>query len=138
METVADLMTRNPLTATPDTSLFDVLEIMRTTEVRQLPIVLDNRLVGIVTDRDLRLAMTSPLVLHERKYDEKMLHETPVESCMTPDPISVTPDTPAYKAAETLSAYKFGALPVVEGEILVGIVSVTDFLRHYARAHTPR
>jgi CBS domain-containing protein len=51
---------------------------------------------------------------------------------MTPDPVTVSPDTPAYRAAEMLSAYKFGALPVVSGGELVGIITVTDFLDRFA------
>jgi CBS domain-containing protein len=51
---------------------------------------------------------------------------------MTPNPITVTSDTPAYRAAEMLSTYKFGALPVVDNEVLVGIITVTDFLDYVA------
>jgi CBS domain-containing protein len=51
---------------------------------------------------------------------------------MTPDPLTVTPDTPAYIAAEILASYKFGALPVLKDGELVGIVSVTDFLNHFS------
>jgi CBS domain-containing protein len=51
---------------------------------------------------------------------------------MTANPITVEPSTPAYRAAEMLSAYKFGALPVVEQGMLVGIITVTDFLERFA------
>jgi acetoin utilization protein AcuB len=51
---------------------------------------------------------------------------------MTPNPITVSPETPAYRAAEMLSIYKFGALPVVDNEKLVGIITVTDFLDYFA------
>jgi acetoin utilization protein AcuB len=97
----------------------------------------EGKLVGIITDRDVRLAMNSPFVLHERWQDEALLETATAESCMTPDPITVTPDTPAYRAAEMLSAYKFGALPVVEGGALVGIISVTDFLDQFAAQRPP-
>jgi CBS domain-containing protein len=53
---------------------------------------------------------------------------------MTTNPMVVTPDTPAYRAASMLSIYKFGALPVVDGEVLVGIITVTDFLDYFAAA----
>jgi CBS domain-containing protein len=46
--------------------------------------------------------------------------------------MTVTPDTPAYRAASMLSIYKFGAMPVVDGDALVGIITVTDFLDYFA------
>jgi acetoin utilization protein AcuB len=80
----------------------------------------------------VRLAMNSPIVLHGRWQDEELIDRATAESCMTPDPIAVTPDTPAYRAAEMLSIYKFGALPVVDDGRIVGIITVTDFLDRFA------
>jgi acetoin utilization protein AcuB len=54
---------------------------------------------------------------------------------MTPDPMTITPDMPAYQAANMLSIYKFGALPVVDHGVLVGIITVTDFLNYFAMQH---
>jgi acetoin utilization protein AcuB len=102
---------------------------------RQLPVVdAVGRFVGIITDRDVRLVMNSPIVLHGRWQDEELLDKATAEACMTPDPISVAPDDPAYRAAEMLSAYKFGALPVVHDGELVGIITVTDFLDRFVAA----
>lgn len=130
---VADLMTPDPDTVTPETPLRNVLDIMKGDGCRQLPVVdTEKRLVGIITDRDIRLAMNSPIVLHGRWQDDQLLETATADSCMTPNPITVSPDTPAYRAAEQLSAYKLGALPVVEGGELVGIVTVTDFLDRFA------
>ncbi len=133
VQTVNDLMTLSPVTVRNDAPLRVVLVRMREDGVRQLPVVdEDGRLVGIITDRDVRLAMNSPLVLHDRKQDEELLESLTAESCMTPDPITISPDSPAYRAAEMLSSYKFGALPVVDGEALVGIISVSDVLDAFA------
>ncbi len=127
--TVYDLMTLHPVTVTPETSLRVVLTRMRQDGCRQLPVLNElGQLVGIITDRDLRLAMNSPFVLHERWQDETLLDTMTADSCMTPDPIYVTPDAPAHQAARLLSSHKFGALPVVREGVLVGIISVTDFL----------
>lgn len=130
---VADLMTVEPETVTPETSLLEVLERMKATACRQMPVLdEDGQLVGIITDRDLRLAMNSPLVLHERSQDLALLGAATAGSVMTSRPQTVTPDTPAAQAAKILSTYKFGALPVVDQEVLVGIVSVSDFLDYLA------
>ena len=132
MLTVNDLMTAVPDTVTPQTPLRTVIGIMKTGGYRQIPVLDKGRLVGIITDRDIRLIMNSPIILHDRSQDEELLANVTVESCMTPNPVTVTPDTPAYRAAEMLSMYKFGALPVVEGTELVGIVTTTDFLNYFS------
>ncbi len=132
MLTVNDLMTVIPHSVTPSTSLRRVIEMMKTEGCRQFPVLDNGTLVGMITDRDVRLVMNSPMVLHGRWQDEELLDKVLVDSCMTANPMSVSPDTPAYRAAKMLSLYKFGALPVVDDDILVGIITVTDFLDYFA------
>ena len=135
MLTVNDLMTVIPNTVMPQTSLRQVIELMKTQYCRQLPVLDSGRLIGIITDRDVRLVMNSPLILHGRWQDEEILDNITAENCMTPDPMTIAPDTPAYQAANMLSIYKFGALPVVDNGVLVGIITVTDFLNYFAAQH---
>jgi acetoin utilization protein AcuB len=135
MLTVNDLMTVIPNTVTPGSTLRQVIELMKIQACRQLPVMDNGKLVGIITDRDVRLVMNSPLVMHGRWQDEEILDNITAENCMTPDPMTVTPETPAYQAASMLSSYKFGALPVVDNGELVGIVTVTDFLNYFATHH---
>ena len=137
MLTVNDLMTVIPLTVTPNTTLRNIIGIMKSEGCRQLPVLDKGKLIGIISDRDVRLVMNSPVVLHGRWQDEELLDKITAEGCMTPNPITVTPDTPAYRAAEMLQTYKFGALPVVEEGTLVGIISVTDFMGYLARELAP-
>lgn len=132
MLTVNDMMTEVPDTITPDTPLRDIIGMMKTEGYRHLPIVENGKLVGIITDRDIRLVMNSPMVLHERRQDEELIDRVNAEACMTPNPVTVSSDTPAYRAAEMLSIYKFDALPVVDNDKLVGIITVTDFLNFFA------
>jgi acetoin utilization protein AcuB len=105
---------------------------MKAQSCRQLPVLRDGKLVGIITDRDVRLVMNSPLVLHGRWQDEEVLDQMTAENCMTPDPMTVPPEMPAHQAANMLSIYKFGALPVMDNDELVGIITVTDFLNYFA------
>ncbi len=137
MLTVNDLMTVIPLTVSPDTTLRNIIGIMKSEGCRQLPVLDKGKLIGIISDRDVRLVMNSPIVLHGRWQDEELLDKIIAESCMTPNPITVSPDTPAYRAAEMLQTYKFGALPVVEEGTLVGIISVTDFMGYVAKELAP-
>jgi acetoin utilization protein AcuB len=132
MMTVNDLMTAIPYTVTPDTPLRHVIEIMKTEGCRQLPVLADSKLVGIVTDRDVRLVMNSPMVLHGHWQDEELLDKATARDCMTTNPMTVEPDTPSYQAAHMLSIFKFGALPVLDKDVLVGIITVTDFLDNFA------
>lgn len=132
MLTVNDLMTVIPNAVTPQSTLRQIIELMKAQACRQLPVLDNGKLVGIITDRDVRLVMNSPLVLHGRWQDEEILDNITADNCMTPDPMTVAPDTPAYQAANMLSIYKFGALPVVDNGVLVGIITVTDFLNYFA------
>lgn len=138
MLVVGDLMTVIPYFVTPTTPLRRVIEMMKAEGCRQFPVLDDGKLVGIVTDRDIRLVMNSPMIIHGRWEDEELLDKVLTDSCMTANPMTVTPDTPAYQAARMLSIYKFGALPVVDEGVLVGIVSVTDFLDHFATGESER
>jgi acetoin utilization protein AcuB len=132
---VSDLMTMNPNTVTPDTPLPDVLATMRAAGCRQLPVVKKGVLVGIITDRDVRLAMNLPMLAVD--IDDELSDERVAQDYMTADPITVSPHMPAAKAAALLSLYKFGALPVVVDSELVGIISITDFLDYIAMQSEP-
>jgi acetoin utilization protein AcuB len=136
MLTVNDMMTVVPDSINSKTLLREIIGMMKAEGYRHLPVVDDGKLVGIITDRDIRLVMNSPMVLHERRQDEELIDTVTAEACMTANPITVTPDTPAYRAAEMLSIYKFGALPVVDDEKLIGIITVTDFLDYFATNQT--
>jgi len=131
---VRDVMTPSPVTVQPGETLRTVQTRMAAQGCRRLP-VLDaaGRLCGIITDRDVRLALNSPLVLRERWQDDMLLDHTLVDASMTPDPITITPDAPLPRAIELLLQHKISGLPVVEGDRLVGIVTVTDLLRALAR-----
>ena len=130
---VKDLMSDGLEVVSPDAHLHDVLVKMNQAGYRHLPVVSEDKLVGIITDRDLRLAVNSPIVEEEAELDrETVLDELRVDECMTPDPQCVSSSTPARDVADLLSLNKFGAMPVVDEGELVGMISYIDFLKHYA------
>ena len=130
---VKDLMSDALAVVAPDAHLHDVLVTMNRAGYRHLPVVADDKLVGIITDRDLRLAVNSPVVqAGEELTREAFLDKVQVNECMTPDPQCVSSDTPAHEAADLLCLNKFGAMPVVDDGKLVGLISYIDFLKHYA------
>ena len=128
---VHNIMTSNPLTVSPETSLGKTLRLMKENQYRHLPVVDGERLVGIVTDRDVRLAMNSPLVLHDREDDQALLQHIPAGAVMTSDPLTINADDPAALAADLMRSYKFGSLPVLKQGKLIGIVTVSDILASY-------
>lgn len=119
-------MTPNPIVIDPQTSILDALHIMKEKKVRRLPVVAHGKLVGIVTEKDLRespsLKATS-LSIFELNY---LLAKTPVSEVMTKDPITVTPDTTIEEAAVIMRDNQISGLPVVEDGKVVGIVTETD------------
>jgi len=130
---VAQVMTRAPAMVAPNDSIRIAIERMRERGCRRLPVVENSKLVGIVTDRDLRRATNSPLVLRERWYDEFMLDQVPVRACMTHTPVTVSSRTPIVDAAKLMRNRKIGGLPVVDDGALVGIVTETDLLNFLIR-----
>lgn len=131
MLTVSDLMTVDPVTVSPDTPLRNVIQMMSEENCRQFPVVENGRLVGIITDRDVRSADSSRIV-DDLLGRQELSDQLRVRACMSPKPLTVAPDDSAYEVAERLKLYKFGAFPVVEGEILIGIISVSDYLDYVA------
>lgn len=149
MVTVADVMTSDPVTAVPDDSLRLARDRMAEGNFRRLPVVQSGRLVGIITDRDLRRAMNSPFVLRERWYDDLILDQVKVWGAMTANPITVMANAPLISAAQLMRDHRIGGLPVmesaksparttalpnstrVEGDgRLIGIITETDLLNY--------
>ncbi len=130
---VKDLMSDTLDVVSPDTHLHDVLLKMNRAGYRHLPVVSDDKLVGIVTDRDVRLAVNSPVVDRDTDVNrETVLDKVLVKDCMTPDPQCVSPHAAAHEVADLLCLNKFGAMPVVDEGKLVGMISYVDFLKHFA------
>jgi len=117
--TVESRMVRNPVTVTPQNSLATAEAKMQKGGFRQLPVVADGKLVGIITDRDIR------------RHAKKM-RITEVKTAMSTDLLlTVTPLTTLEEAAQMLLNHKIGGLPVTDEDKLVGIITTTDILRAF-------
>ena len=125
---VAHIMTRNPATVTPRNAIRTAINLMREGGYRRLPVIDRGRLVGIITDRDLRRAANSPFVVREQWYDNFILDHIEVGSCMTPNPLTIGSNASIAEAARLMRNHKIGGLPVVDEGQLVGIVTETDLL----------
>ena len=134
---VRDLMTKQPLTVSPDTPVVDARRMMAERRIRHLLVTDGGRLAGIVTDRDIRLNLPSPatsLSVWEINY---LLGRMPVGSIMTTTVITVQPDRDAVAAAGLMLDHKIGALPVVDAGTVVGILTETDILRAFVAMAAP-
>src|SRR5512147_2916121 len=115
-------MKTTPITVGPDDSFRHAMNLIRQRGIRHLPVVEGNRLVGIVTDRDIRQASPSPatsLEMHELHY---LLERVKVRDIMTSKVITVTPETPIEEGARLMLLHRIGSLPVLRGAALVGII----------------
>jgi CBS domain-containing protein len=125
---VVDIMTRDPLTVGPAETVGQADELLVENKIRQLPVVKDRQLVGIITDRDIRSFLSGSL-LSTPEAREKAL-TTPVADVMTTEPLTLSPDDELHEAVELLIDEKIGGIPVVdEIEGLIGIVTYVDVLR---------
>ncbi|OGL64323.1 MAG: hypothetical protein A3I72_00490 [Candidatus Tectomicrobia bacterium RIFCSPLOWO2_02_FULL_70_19] len=125
---VGDRMTKNPVTCSSETLVYDAQAMMREGHFGRLPVVEEGRLVGVVTDRDIRTALLPPEVPKGLKDRFDLLLVRRVKDIMTKSPITVGPDASIEQAADILKSNKVGALPVVEGGWLVGIITRGDVL----------
>ncbi len=125
---VVDIMTRDPLSVGPAETVGQADELMAENKIRQLPVVNDRELVGIITDRDIRSFLSASL-LYTPEAREKALM-TPVADVMTTEPLTLSPDDDLSEAVELLIDEKIGGIPVLdETEGLIGIVTYVDVLR---------
>jgi len=125
---VVDVMTENPLTVTASETIGQADELMTGNKIRQLPVVKNKELIGIVTDRDVRSFLSASLVASPEQWER--LRNTKVREIMTTEPITLSPDDDLEEAVELLIEEKVGGIPVVdEAEGLVGIVTYVDVLR---------
>lgn len=132
---VERFMTPNPITASPSTSLRKALELLETHRIRQLPVVQGKRLVGIITDRDIRQMLPSSLSVPEELERFRVRGaRVKVGEVMTRRVFSVTPETSAHRAARLMVEHRIDCLPVLRGSTLVGIITTVDLLQAMAGA----
>jgi acetoin utilization protein AcuB len=120
-------MIASPLTVSPEGNLQEALEIMRLRGVRRIPVTVAGMLVGLITEGDLKRAEPSTLTDSQEDFN-RVMEDTPISRIMIQNPITVTAETLLLEAAETLYNTKYGALPVVSGGQVVGILTDNDLV----------
>ena len=127
---VSSIMTRDPVTLSDGDALRIAVDLELKRRIRHFPVLSkEGKLVGILTDRDIKRGLPSPLAVHNREDYERMLNETPVTRLMTKDPITVTSQSNVEDAVRIMLEKRIGGLPVVDEGVLVGVVTQTDALK---------
>ena len=129
---VRNWMTSSPTVVSPATSVALARELVVTQRIRHLPVCEGERLVGIVTDRDIRTALPSPSALISVWEARHTLDQLSVGDVMTRSVITITEYAPIAEAVRLMVAHRIGGLPVTREERLVGILSETDLLGAFA------
>lgn len=130
---VREFMTTDVTTVQETDSLLDATMIFVRSTLRHLPVLREKKLVGVVTERDVK--QFSPSILSGISPDEynQLMETTPISRVMTRDPATVSPGQPMFEAVKILTTRRIGCLPVVENGELMGILTTTDMLRLLAR-----
>ncbi len=122
---VRDIMNKDVVTATADTTVGQVAKLMADKDVGSVVIVEGGKPVGIVTDRDLVIDHLAKGHTQDHAVREAVSGGGPLSGLVT-----VKPDLDILEAAQELGRHKVGRLPVVEGDRLVGLVSAGDLAKH--------
>jgi acetoin utilization protein AcuB len=129
---IKDWMTKDPVIISEDTSMIKAIHLMKERRFRRLPVVSQGKLVGMITDRDLKEASPSKattLDVHELYY---LLAELQVREIMSKNPISVSQDDTVEHAAQVMLDHTFSGLPVLDGSgKVVGIITQSDVFRAF-------
>ena len=107
------------ITASPENTVEEAIQLMKKHSIRHLPVVENEKLVGFVTESNLRPYL----------YPEKL--RLPLKEVMILNPVTIEPDTYIDEAARIIHRYKIGGLPVVNQGKLVGIITITDILEAF-------
>ncbi|MEE9384414.1 MAG: CBS domain-containing protein [Nannocystaceae bacterium] len=128
---IAEIMHEDVVTVEPSTLINDAITTMEVHGIRHLPVLDDGRIVGMVSDRDLREYQTplSEALARPKEAQHRLL--SPVSEAMATDIVFVDREEDIQKAVDTMLHYNIGAVPVVDRSTLslVGMVSYVDILR---------
>jgi len=127
--TVGDVMSRQIIAVSPDDEIGNILDSMEKLRFRHLPVVQGDKLVGVVTQKDL-LHASSSFLSDKAKERDALIGHTKVRSIMQEEVLTVTPSDNLAETGRLMWEAKIGCLPVVDdSDKLVGIITESDFIR---------
>lgn len=126
---VSDIMSSPVICVDSLTTVTEAQQLMQKHEIRRVPVIDDGKLVGVLTQGDIRGAMPSEVTTLNRAEQEHLISHLKVERVMTKDVLTATQSTTLADAARLLAKYKFGGLPVVDDDTVVGIITESDIFK---------
>lgn len=126
---VRTYMTHDPVTVSPDDSFPDAMHIIRKYDIRHIPVLKNDRLVGIIVESDLLSNQPSPATSLSVHEIYSLLEKLRINQIMTRPVITVEGNCPMEEAARIMVENSISCLPVMEGETLVGIITETDIFK---------
>ena len=131
-EKIAAIMTKKVVTCQINESLKDVNNLFAKHAIRHVPILSDDKLVGIMSKTDiLRISFGNTFGEDQEDADEAIFDMLSINQVMKHSPVTVSSDDEIREAAHILADREFHALPVVDGTKLVGILTTTDLIKYF-------
>jgi acetoin utilization protein AcuB len=130
---IQDIMQTKVVTATPDLPLMKVLRLLQGRGFRHVPVVQGDALVGIISDRDVKQSMVSAATSAEGRELDRLLERLTAGQIMTRPVRTIGPMFTVEDAVKLMVTHRISAVPVTEGDRLVGLVTETDVLHLFAR-----
>jgi acetoin utilization protein AcuB len=130
---VREWMTSKLVTVSQNSPIRDAYWLMLNNKVRRLPVMDKERLVGIITMEDLRRAEPPTGMGLDLVKITDVLSKMTVRQVMTKDPMTIAPDASLMDAAQTMLEHRISALPVIEDDQLVGIITESDIFRAFVK-----
>jgi len=127
-KTVAEIMTTKVIALKKDNDIDEAISIMVKNDISYIPVVEGDNLIGIVSDRDVRVAFACDPFINSEESDPLQAC-TKVMQIMTRNPKTISPDTNISSCARMFYENNVGALPVVRDGNLIGIISTHDLLK---------
>jgi CBS domain-containing protein len=136
LEPVSKIMTKELVTLSLSDDLYKAEKLFKENHIRHIPVVKKRHIVGMLSLSDLqRISFLDSYDANEIKVDNAIYNMLSIEQIMVKNPIKVTSSISIKSVVEILSKNEFHALPVVDNDLLVGIVTTTDILRYLLKQY---
>lgn len=130
MEPISKIMTKDVITLTLDDSLFNAEKLFNKHHIRHIPVVEEDRIIGMLSLTDLLRMSFVDSYNDGQPIDTAIYNMLTISQIMANNPEKTSPDSTIKDVALLLASKEFHALPVVENEKLIGIITTTDLLNY--------
>lgn len=132
---ITEIMSKDPVTVDPAQSLYEVEELLNRHNIRHIPVIDGERLIGVISRSDLLRISVTDLNEEEDGVESVVYNMYTIPQVMTKMPVFIDKNYSIKEAAEMLAKQSFHSLPVVEEGKLIGIVTSTDLIKYLIKLH---